>query len=82
VKYRQALTGAGLVLQIKNLSDRNLSILATFKNPTMHQEKSFRVDIGPGKFTEIGHLEGWTFASGDQIAISHNDYNAWNGSVP
>ncbi len=82
VKYRPALLGPGLVVAINNTSDRHLSILATFKNPSVNQEKSFRVDVPPRGKTELGHREGWTFASGDQIELSHNDYKPWQGNIP
>jgi len=82
VGYRPALLGAGLVAQIKNVSGRHLSLLTTLKNPTTGQQKVVRIDVAPGQVQEIGHLEGWTFASGDQITIAHNDYRPWAGSLP
>jgi len=82
VKYRSAITGPGLVLAVTNNSDRQLTLLATFDNPTLHQKKTFQVNVAPHRTSEVGHLEGWSFASGDTISISHNDYKSWNGSIP
>ena len=82
VKYRRAITGPGLVLDVRNKSDRQLTLLATFKNPTLHTEKTFQLTAPPHGDSEVGHLEGWSFASGDTISISHNDYKSWTGNIP
>ena len=82
VHYRQALMGAGLVASFRNTSARDLAVLATFTNPTLNQSKTFRLDLAPGQTREIGHLEGWTFASGDTIKLTHNDYKALTVKLP
>ena len=82
VSYREALLGPGLVCIVENTSDRHLSVLATFMNPSLNQEKNFRLDVPPKGVTEVGHLEGWILASGDTIVLSHNDYKSWNGKIP
>jgi len=82
VKTRTALTGPGLVLQVKNVSTRHLTFLVTLKNPTTNQEKSYRLDAAPSGTVEVGYKEGWTVASGDQLKIANNDYKVWEGSVP
>lgn len=82
VGYRSALLGPGLVLKVKNTSSRSLSIIGTFANPTTKQEQSFRMDIPPNGESELGHKEGWAFASGDTLKLSHNDYASWQGSIP
>jgi hypothetical protein len=82
VNYRKAMLANGLVAIFKNDSTRNLSVLATFENPTLHQKKSFRVDLGPGGSKEVGHLEGWNFESGDLITLEHNDYSTLRVKFP
>jgi len=74
LSYRSALMGAGLVIVIKNTSSRHLSVVATFLNPTLNKEESYRIDISPGSVKEMGHAEGWAFASGDVIKLVHNEY--------
>lgn len=82
VKTRSAMTGPGLVLIVKNTSSRHLSFMVTLTNPTTHQERVFRVDVGPDSSGEIGYKEGWTLASGDLISIANNDYQQWTGNTP
>lgn len=82
ITYRKALMGPGLVVAFKNRSTRSLSVAATFTNPTLRQEKAFRVDIPANGVTEFGHREGWAFASGDSIKVVHNEYKPLNVSLP
>lgn len=81
VATRTAITGPGLVLVVKNTSKRHLSYMVKLTNPTTNQERAFRLDVGPDSAGEIGYKEGWTVASGDQINITNNDYQQWNGSA-
>ncbi len=74
LNYRSALMGPGLVIVMKNTSARHLSVVATFLNPTLNKEESYRIDISPRSVKEIGHAEGWAFFSGDVIKIIHNEY--------
>jgi hypothetical protein len=82
VGYRKAVLGPGLVLLMENRSERHLAVVLTVGNPTTKQIKSFRVDVSPKQTAEVGHLEGWTFASGDSLKIAHTDYRTWQGSLP
>ena len=82
VTYREALMGSGLVSSFKNTSNRHLSVLVALENPSMNQSKSIRLDLAPGQVTEIGHMEGWAFSSGDKISVTHNEYRPENVSIP
>jgi hypothetical protein len=82
VVYRQAIMGPGLVVGLKNTSDRNLAVLLTVANRTTKEEMSFRVDLPPKGSSELGHMEGWTFASGDSVKIVHADYRPFQGQLP
>lgn len=82
VKYREALLGSGLVASFKNTANRFLAVGVSLNNPSMHQQKSFRVDLAPGEVKEIGHMEGWAFSSGDTIAISHEEYRELEVKIP
>lgn len=82
VKFRNALLGPGMVLQVQNKSAKPLMVAISLKNPTTQQEKSFRLDISPNSDKEIGHVEGWVLASGDTIKVSNANYQTWQGSIP
>jgi hypothetical protein len=80
--YREAMLGPGLVVIFKNISDRHLSVVANFKNPTLNMSEAFRLDLSPNQIKEVGHAEGWAFASGDLIKVEHNEYKALTRSLP
>jgi hypothetical protein len=82
VTYREALLGNGLASAFQNNSNRHLAVLVSFENPSMSQRKSFRLDLAPGEAKEIGHMEGWAFASGDKITVSHDEYRTEVVSIP
>jgi len=71
---RRAVLGDGLVTLFHNESQRNLSIVVTCTNPTLKQTENFRLDVAPGFAKELGHMQGWKFASGDVVRVTHNDY--------
>lgn len=81
VATRAAMMGSGEVLMLKNTSNSSLIALVTLKNPTTKEEKSFQVDIPAGEKSEIGHMEGWTVAAGDEITIFNESFQTWNGSA-
>ena len=59
ISIRKAFTGDGLVAQFNNHSDRYLSAIVQFQNPTTNQQLKYRLDLNPNEIKEIGHLEGW-----------------------
>jgi len=82
LSHRRAITGPGLVISFKNSSNRVIAVAATFRNPSLNQEKTVRIDLSPNQVREVGHLEGWTFASGDTIRVTHNDYRPLEARIP
>lgn len=82
VSVRESMIGAGKVIQVRNNSNQTLMIILSLNNPTTKQEKSFRLDIPAGRLREIGHLEGWIVASGDDIEIRNEAYKTWKGKSP
>jgi hypothetical protein len=82
INYRRALMGPGLVVSFKNASNRHLAVVATFYNPTLKKEDSYRLDLAPQIPQEVGHAEGWAFASGDSIKIIHNEYKTKMVKLP
>lgn len=82
VRFREALVGPGMVLRVKNKVDRDLVALVKLRNPTTQEEKSFRLDIAGSGYSEIGHVEGWVLAHGDEISIFNSSFRTWVGTIP
>jgi len=74
VSFRPALIGSGLVAQIQNFGATELVIAATAKSAATNQQKSWRLVIAPGKSANIGHMEGWSFADGDELELVESGY--------
>ncbi len=66
VTFRTAVGGPGLVVFLKNNSDRTLSIAALFQNPTFQKSKSVSMELRPEESAKYGYGDGWPFASGGQ----------------
>ena len=78
VATRQSITGPGLVAIITNDSAKTLSVSADFTNPTLHHSQTRSLILRPHRPIQIGYLEGWAFASGDQIVLRSDGYEPEN----
>jgi hypothetical protein len=82
ISYRTAILGDGVVAKFANMSDRHLSFKATFSNPTFNASGIFKIEIPPSHWTTFGHMEGWSFSSGDEITLEHNEFRTITTIVP
>ncbi|MHB1052638.1 MAG: hypothetical protein ACYCZT_06160 [Thiobacillus sp.] len=82
VNFRSSMLGKGLVAVIENTSDRYLTVVLSVRNPTLSTTKRFKLDLEPQSSTDFGHLEGWQFASGDELSLFSDDFGALKLSVP
>lgn len=82
VGFRSSMLGKGLVAVIENTSDRYLTVLLAVRNPTLSTAKRFRLELDPKSSTDFGHIEGWEFASGDEVALFNDEFGALKITVP
>jgi hypothetical protein len=82
VNFRSSMLGKGLVAVIENTSDRYLTVVLTVRNPTLSTAKRFKLDLGPKSSTDFGHLEGWRFASDDEVGLFNDEFRALKITVP
>lgn len=82
VNFRSSMLGKGLVAVIENTSDRYLTVVLSLRNPTLSTTKRFKLDLEPQSSTDFGHLEGWQFASGDELSLFSDEFGALKLSVP
>ncbi|MEW6590889.1 MAG: hypothetical protein AB1418_07615 [Pseudomonadota bacterium] len=82
VSFRSSMLGKGLVAVLDNTSDRYLTVTLVARNPTLANARRYTVELDPRTKTEFGHLEGWQFASGDEIALFHDAYAELRLPVP
>lgn len=82
VSFRSSIFGKGQVAVINNSSDRYLTVTLTARNPTLSTVKRFTLELDPQSKTEFGHLEGWQFTSGDEMALYNDAFGALRLTVP
>ena len=82
VDFRSSLLGQGLVAVINNTSDRYLTLVLVVRNPTLSTVKRFTLELNPKSSTDFGHLEGWQFASGDEVGLFNDEFGALKLTVP
>lgn len=82
VGFRSSMLGKGLVAVIENSSDRELTVSVAVRNPSRSASKRFQLELDPGSTTHFGHLEGWQFASGDEVGLFNNEFGALRLTVP
>lgn len=82
VEFRASLLGQGLVAVINNTSDRYLTLVLAVRNPTLSTVKRFTLEVNPKSSTDFGHLEGWQFASGDEVGLFNDEFGALRLTVP
>jgi len=82
VSFRSSMLGKGLVAVIENTSDRYLTVILAVRNPTLSTARRFTLELKPGSTTDFGHLEGWQFASGDEVGLFNDEFGALKVTVP
>ena len=82
VHFRTSFLGKGIVAVIENTSEQDLTLVMNLRNPTLARLRRFTLEIPPHGSEDFGHLEGWQFASGDELVLFHNDFNALRVVVP
>jgi hypothetical protein len=82
VGFRSSVLGKGLVAEIENTSDRYLTVILAVRNPTLSTARRFKLELDPRSTTDFGHLEGWQFASGDEVGLFNDEFGALKITVP
>ncbi|MHB1092210.1 hypothetical protein [Thiobacillus sp.] len=82
IGFRSSILGKGLVAEIENTSDRPLVVILAVRNPALSTARRFKLDLEPGSRTDFGHLEGWQFASGDEVGLFNDEFRALTVTVP
>lgn len=82
IHFRSSFLGKGIVAVVENASDRDLTVVMNVRNPTLARLRRFTLELPPHGSEDFGHLEGWQFASGDEIMLFHNNFSALRVVVP
>lgn len=80
---RSAMDAAGLVLLVKNTSDKSLICKMSASNKTLNKSTSYTFPLPPHESTEIGILEtAWSFHTGEKVRIEVEGFRTLAFEVP
>lgn len=82
VAFRSSWLGQGMVAELHNASARFLTVVLVVRNPTLATARRFDLELRPESTTSFGHLEGWRFSSGDELALYNDGFAAVKAVVP
>lgn len=82
VGFRSSMLGKGLVAVVENTSERYLTVMLSVRNPTLSTARRFKLDLEPRSSMDFGHLEGWQFASGDEVGLYNDEFATLRLTVP
>jgi len=82
VSFRSSILGKGLVAVFDNTSDRYLTVTLSARSPARSTARRFSIELKPKSSTDFGHMEGWQFASGDELVLFNDDFGALRLTVP
>jgi len=85
VQGRSVLDGA-LAAKIANTSGRYLALRVVAENKTLQQATTQTIELPPERNAtnpvEFGWQQGWRFASGETLTLTHEDYQSLRVTVP
>jgi hypothetical protein len=82
VSFRSSILGKGLVAVFENTSDRYLTVVLSVRSPTLSTARRFSLKLDPKSSADFGHMEGWQFASGDELGLFNDDFSALRLMAP
>lgn len=80
VQYRRSALGNGFVFRFYNTSYQELFCTIEIRNSSIG--KRWRMDLLPGRFKEIGSLEGWQAFPGDSCEVNADGFSPIEVHIP
>jgi hypothetical protein len=74
--HRALLGGKSYVAEFSSLGQGDMAVAVEWVDAATHNRRVFRVDVGPGRPTARGHLEGFDFEPGDSLTLSHDGFKS------
>jgi len=74
VSYRGSILGGSAVAILSNQTSNRLTVSVVVKDKA-GRDRMVSVDLDPNGRSELGWLEGFAFAGGETITISHPNYS-------
>jgi hypothetical protein len=72
--HRALLGGKSYVAEFGSHGSNDMAVAVEWVDAATHSRRTFRIDVGPGRPTPRGHLEGFDFEPGDMLTLSHDGF--------
>lgn len=82
VGFRRALLAHGQVAVLRNIGGNGIAVMAHVVDAASHQEHVYKLALDPGRPTDFGQLQGYTFERGDQLTLMHDGYKPVSWVAP
>ena len=79
---RESWVGKGYVVRFHNEAGRRLVLTIEVTDRGKANKRASTLSLPADSVKEIGWMEGWRFASGDSVLISHEGYRRRRYEVP
>jgi hypothetical protein len=71
-----------LVAEFKSRAPTDMAVIVDVVDAASHSHRSYRVTVGPGRPTPLGHIQGYAFEPGDMLTVMHEGYKPVVARVP
>lgn len=82
VVFRRASSGSGLNAYFKNNSPEPITVSVLLTNPVTNRRRESNMAILANGIQEIGEAQGWIFAPGQRILMTHAQFGSVEYVVP
>jgi hypothetical protein len=82
VLFRPSQSGAGLTAVFKNNAPSPILIGVLLTNPSTNRRREVNLNIPANGIQVIGDAEGWVFAPGHRIQVTHTQFGTIEYAVP
>ncbi len=76
LSFQKTFLTQELIATFRNLTSVDLEVAAVFTSPATNAQKDVNLVIPANGFIQFGKAQGWSFAAGQHIKLSNNEYRS------
>jgi outer membrane murein-binding lipoprotein Lpp len=82
VSFRRAFLGRSMVAEFSSHATTDMAVVVEVVDAATHNRRSLHVEVGPGRPTRLGRLQGLDLEPGDALTMTHDGYKPLSAQVP
>ena len=82
VIFRPSPSGNGLITFFKNNAPAPINIAVLLSNPVTERRREVNINLPANGVQSIGEAEGWVFAPGHHVQVTHEQFGTMDYVVP